>query len=71
MTYVDFIKTGELAGYKTGAPSKEAAQIDREVCAESICPTCGHQGLTYHPWHKPGSYRAFATCPNCGHFDEF
>jgi DNA-directed RNA polymerase subunit M/transcription elongation factor TFIIS len=61
----------ELDGYTLGAPSVDAAAIDSEVCQESICPKCGNDGMDYEPWHKDGSYRAFAVCPKCGYREEF
>ena len=51
--------------------NQEAARIDRGVCAEAKCDKCWHIGLLYRPFTKPGSYRAFAVCPQCGHATEF
>jgi transcription elongation factor Elf1 len=58
-------------GYKWGVPSSEAATLDRQVCSESKCEECGHEGLSYQPIHKEGSYIAFAVCPQCGAAHEF
>jgi len=65
------IMLDELIGYEQGAPSFDAAAIDGEVCRKNDCPECGHKGLDYEPWHKKGSYRAFAVCPDCGYREEF
>ena len=59
------------SAYKPQPPNHRAADIDREVCANSRCRKCGHHGLNYEPWSRPGSYIAFAVCPNCGHQEEF
>lgn len=45
--------------------------IDLGVCHSIRCPQCGHLGLDYHPIRKPGAYRAFAVCPECGKVTEF
>ena len=58
-------------GYERYAPSLDAAKIDGAVCAKSKCENCGHQGMGYRPFSQPGSYRAFACCPECGHAHEF
>ena len=68
MMNVDYL---ELSGYQPKAPSYQAAAIDSQVCAESQCDECGHKGLDYRPFTKPGSYRAFAVCPECGEAVEF
>ncbi len=59
-------------GYKPTGPGGEAESIDCEVCEESTCHICGHQGLQYHPWtHPKGGYRAFTVCSHCGEWGEF
>lgn len=55
-------------GYEEYATHNE---IDLEACRSSSCPNCGHEGLSYRPFSKPGSYRAFACCSECGWFEEF
>jgi len=65
-----------LSGYRQGAPSGglvDSRSIDWEVCSESKCENCGHQGMEYHPFvrDEPPSYRAFAVCPKCGEAYEF
>ena len=63
------------AGYEVAAPGPVAGEIDARACARARCPQCGHQGMDYVPYSKPGSkpesYRAFARCPQCGHEYEF
>lgn len=67
----------EVEGYQAGhGPRSRLALIDgeavdQEACRQATCPCCGQQGLEYHPFHKPGSYRAFAVCPKCGDTQEF
>ena len=63
-------------GYRKGRPcvgSIDGASIDAEICADSKCSKCGHDGMEYHPYIKnePYSYRAFAVCPNCQDTFEF
>ena len=62
-------------GYLPKEPPRRAIfhydNIDAEACRDSACPNCGHRGLAYRPWTKPGSYRAIAYCAECGAFDEF
>lgn len=58
------------------APTAATAEIDREVCAELSCDSCGHAGLDYRPFTWTGPrygnrrYYAFAVCPACGHCEE-
>ena len=66
------------AGYRQGEPYWgliDGASIDQQVCAESKCDNCGHQGMDYKPFIKdsikPYSYRAFAVCPECKNSQEF
>ena len=37
---------------------RTAADIDRDVCAQSECDNCGHRGLRY-------IYTGLARCPKC------
>ena len=72
----EFITT-ELADYKAGFPYWgliDGSDIDSQVCAESKCEKCGHQGMNCRPFIKDNpikSYRAFAECPECGEAFEF
>ena len=72
LTAAGLIHVMEADGYQRRNPSRNAAEIDAEVCREARC-TCGHVGLEYwpfiHPQHR--SYRAFAVCPKCGRPQEF
>ena len=58
-------------GYRPGAPSAQAESIDREVCAELTCPSCGKVGLDYVAFHKVNSYRPFIVCAKCDYVVEF
>jgi len=63
-------------GYRVGVPYWgliDGASIDRNICAESKCDNCGHQGMGYESYirDEPRSYRAFAVCPQCGAKNEF
>lgn len=60
-----------LTDYQPKPPTPQAGLLDEGVCQRSRCPHCGHEGLIYRPFVRPGSYRAFAVCPACGHTDEF
>ncbi len=60
-----------LTDYQPKPPSPDAALSDGELCRRASCSRCGRQGLIYRPFIRPGSYRAFAICPGCGHTDEF
>ena len=53
-----------------GELSREAMQIDADVCANQPCD-CGHVGMRYIPMVRNGSYLAFAVCPKCGRQEEF
>lgn len=57
-------------GYECKAPSAEAYRIDQEVSTEYTCDRCGGQ-LFYQPFTKPGGYRAFTVCEQCGDVQEF
>ena len=61
-------------GYRFGAPSKEAEDIDAAIAERYPCPKCG--GSTrYEAYHKRNggycSYVALAVCNDCGHQIEF
>jgi hypothetical protein len=63
-------------GYEMGPPARIAAEslaIDREVAAESACPSCRRVGLKFEPFHRveDGSYVGLAVCPSCHHATEF
>lgn len=77
---IDMAFVEELSGYRMGRPpiptgglSIDGARIDAQVCVESKCESCEHQGMEYHPFirDEPYSYRAFAVCPECGEAFEF
>ena len=66
----------ELMGYRMGTPRWGlicGSAIDAEICENTRCENCGHQGLRFHPFVKDEtkSYRAFAVCPACGEGFEF
>jgi hypothetical protein len=68
----ELLEGGKLEGYQASSPSFDAAAIDGEVCRDSACPDCKHQGLEYRPYHNlKGSYRAFAVCSECDEVMEF
>jgi hypothetical protein len=52
--------------------SQEAEDIDRQVCAEATCCSCGHTGLRYIPrWNERGGYAPVSKCPKCKEEVEF
>jgi hypothetical protein len=57
-------------GYRVGAPTQEAEDIDSQVAERQKCPKCDGS-MRYEGYHRNnGSYRsylAFAVCRNCGH----
>ena len=57
-------------GYRFGAPSPEIEQQDAAESELIPCHKCGGQ-VTYLGFHRPGSYRAFVLCNECGHLAEF
>ena len=62
-------------GYEPGFPgSMETADhaIDAELCANSICEKCNHQGLAYMPFfdHISQDFRAFSFCTECRNAEE-
>ena len=73
-TLADILASGALEGYQPGPPPPgpfNGPDIDRDVCREARCCQCGHAGLEFHPFTRPGSYRAFAVCPSCQTAQEF
>lgn len=65
----DLLASDELDGYQP-APAAYGA-LDGPGLAHATCERCGHEGLTYRGFTRPGSYRAFAVCPACGGAQEF
>ena len=59
-----------LDGYRPGAPNAEADAIDEAVAESMTCRKCGGS-CYYEPFSRPGSYRPFAVCLDCGHVEEF
>ena len=61
-------------GYRFGAPSEEAADIDAVIAERHPCPRCGGP-MRYEAYHKRRagycSYIALAVCNRCGHQVEF
>ncbi len=62
-------------GYVPGIPgSMETADhaVEVELCANSICEKCGHEGLEYLPFvdHASQDFRAFSLCSECGNAEE-
>lgn len=71
ITLADLIAAGEIdprAGY---APNGLTAGVDAEVAAEADCEVCGHHGLSFRGYGRPGAWRGFAICGQCGHCEEF
>lgn len=71
MTIGEIYQSGELSGYQPGQPEGPMSDVDQEICQDATCENCGHQGCEFYPYSKPGSYRAFAVCPDCGEAMEF
>ena len=65
----DLLASDELDGYRPAPAAYEA--LDGPGLADAACDRCGHDGLTYRGFTRPGSYRAFAVCPDFDHADEF
>jgi len=58
-------------GYRYGAPSLEAMDIDAPIAEGTPCPKCGGQ-MHYEAYTSPtGSYIALAVCNQCGNEVEF
>ena len=71
----DLIKKMAEEGYAPGTPgSMETANhaVEVELCANSICEKCGHEGLEYVPFvdHASQDFRAFSFCPDCDNAEE-
>jgi len=56
-------------GFIEGPPlsAREGHAIDVRICKRRVCPECLHRGLNLLAFHKAGRYKAFASCPKCGH----
>jgi hypothetical protein len=77
-TSFDVHMKGLLAdGFVAGAPTREAAEIDSDVCAGADCSGCRRLGLEYRPFFRPARrdsescYIALAVCSACGLVEEF
>ena len=61
-------------GYRLGAPSEEAADIDTQVAERMRCRKCGGP-MHYQGYHKRSGIRceyvALAVCNRCGHTTSF
>jgi hypothetical protein len=52
-------------GYRYGAPTQEAEDIDVQVTKSMKCRKCGGS-MHYEGYHRPGEYVAVAVCNECG-----
>ena len=52
-------------GYRFGAPTQEAEDIDVQVVERLKCPRC-KGSMHYEGYHRRGSYVALAVCDHCG-----
>ena len=57
-------------GYRFGAPSQEAEEIDSAVAERLRCPRC-RGPMHYEGYHRRGSYVALAVCDHCGYVQAF
>jgi hypothetical protein len=57
-------------GYRFGAPSAEAEEIDVQVAQNMKCRKCGGP-MRYEGYHRQGEYVALAICIRCGHETAF
>jgi len=60
-------------GYRFGAPSAEAEEIDAQIASGIECPKCG-RSMHYEGYCRSNgklSYIALAVCNGCGHEIEF
>jgi transcription elongation factor Elf1 len=57
-------------GYRFGAPSQEAEDIDAQVAEHMNCGKCG-SSMRYEGYYKLHEYIALAVCNRCGHQVEF
>ena len=53
-------------GYRFGAPSREAEEIDAQVAQRMACSKCGGS-MYYVGYHKDTEYVALAVCSKCHH----
>ena len=57
-------------GYRFGAPSHEAEEIDSQIAESRPCPACGGP-MRYEGYHRQhngyAEYIALAVCERCGH----
>lgn len=65
-TFAELIEHYQRAGFRDGAPTAEAAEADRLICATTPCYECGYPSTDYRAVHQTGSYIPFAVCPSCG-----
>jgi len=76
MKWSVLVDSGELAGYRNGAPLPtgpqlvDGAEIDREIAETSPCEECGG-AMEFLPMFAGRSYRAFSRCKKCGDTIEF
>jgi len=61
--------TMSAQGFAEGPPlsAREGHKIDVRIARRRVCPECGKRGLNLLAFHKPGRYKAFASCPKCNH----
>ena len=57
-------------GYRFGAPSQEAEEIDAQIAESQPCPQCGGS-MHYEGYHRQDNgrtqYIALAVCNSCDH----
>ena len=54
-------------GYRIGAPSLEAEDIDAGVVERMRCRKCGGS-MRYEGYHRHNEYVALAVCNQCKHW---
>jgi hypothetical protein len=55
-------------GYRPGATphvTPRTLALDRAAAGEAGCPECGCPDVALAPYHKAGSFRYAASCPDC------
>jgi C4-type Zn-finger protein len=60
-------------GYRYGAPTPQAAEIDGQVAAQQVCPRCGSP-LHYEGYQHTDpryEYIALTVCGHCGYSRSF
>jgi hypothetical protein len=57
-------------GYRYGAPTQEAEDIDVQVTKTMKCRKCGGP-MRYEGYHRQDEYIALAICVRCGHETAF